>query len=69
MGNQIVTDIEAAEYLSLSRKTLSLWRSRGIGPAFLKLGGAVRYAVVDLEQYVEKSRHKADPSKPRRRAA
>jgi hypothetical protein len=42
----------AADYLGLSPATLARWRSRGEqGPVFRKFGGAVRYAVADLEAY------------------
>src|SRR5690242_13537229 len=36
-----VTDIEAAERLGISAKTLKAWRVRGTGPRFFKAGRAV----------------------------
>jgi predicted DNA-binding transcriptional regulator AlpA len=43
---------EAAELLSLSPSTLASWRSRGRGPAFVRLGAAIRYRMTDLEDYL-----------------
>ena len=43
---------DAAELLGLSPATLHHWRSRGEGPQFVKLGGAVRYRPEDLEKWI-----------------
>jgi hypothetical protein len=40
--------------------TLSNWRIRKVGPAYLKIGHAVRYDVADLEMWLEASR--VDPA-------
>ena len=40
---------EAAEFLSLSARTLEKHRTYGTGPAYRKLGGRVVYAVDDLQ--------------------
>lgn len=42
---------EAAEFLSLSARTLEKHRTYGTGPAYRKLGGRVVYAVDDLETW------------------
>ena len=44
---------EAAEILGVEKTTLEAWRCRGGGPAFLKLGGAVRYRESDLQAFME----------------
>jgi hypothetical protein len=38
-----ITEIEAAQRLGLSVKTLRAWRCRGRGPKFMRFGRAVRY--------------------------
>jgi predicted DNA-binding transcriptional regulator AlpA len=38
---------------SISEATLERWRSEGIGPKFLKLGGRVLYRQADIEAYEE----------------
>ncbi|UHD46341.1 helix-turn-helix domain-containing protein [Aureimonas altamirensis] len=42
---------EAAEYLSLSARTLEKHRTYGTGPSYRKLGGRVVYAINDLETW------------------
>ena len=46
---------EAAEFLSLSSRTLEKHRTYGTGPAYRKLGGRVVYAVADLQAWIEAS--------------
>lgn len=46
----------AAGYLKLSPRTLQSWRARGIGPAIIKLGRAVRYSRVDLDAFIDRAR-------------
>jgi hypothetical protein len=46
-----LTEAQVAEKYSLSRKTLQAWRMNGGGPAFVKMGKAVRYLVTDLEAF------------------
>ena len=43
---------EAAEFLSLSARTLEKHRTYGTGPAYHKLGGRVVYSIEDLEAWV-----------------
>lgn len=40
-----LTEAEAGARLRLSAKTLSNWRSRGLGPAHLKFGGRMVYHI------------------------
>lgn len=43
---------DAAAFLCVSRRTLDRWRFDGTGPAFIKLGGAVRYRRADLDAFI-----------------
>ena len=43
----------AAEFLKCSCWTLAAWRCKGSGRRFCKLGNRVRYALTDLEKWVE----------------
>ena len=45
---------EAAEFLSLSARTLEKHRTYGTGPAYRKLGGRVVYAVEDLQAWADR---------------
>lgn len=45
---------EAAEFLSLSPRTLEKHRTYGTGPVYRKLGGRVVYPVDDLEAWADR---------------
>lgn len=42
----------------VTKATLATWRSRGNGPAFVKVGGRVLYRVTDVEAYETKNTRK-----------
>jgi len=48
---RILTDVQVAERLGVSRFTVRSWRLKGVGPRFLKMGRAVRYRSQDLDEY------------------
>jgi hypothetical protein len=52
----LLDETRAARILGLSVKTLRRWRWAGKGPAFRKIGRAVRYAPDDIEAYVAAAR-------------
>ncbi|AOG06665.1 helix-turn-helix domain-containing protein [Bosea sp. RAC05] len=43
---------EAAAALGVKPDTLKAWRSRGVGPAFVRVNGAIRYDPVDIAVYL-----------------
>jgi hypothetical protein len=43
-------DLEALGIAAIS--TLATWRSRGLGPAYILLGGGVRYRVADVRGWL-----------------
>ena len=47
----LLTD-EAAQVLRVTPATLKLWRLRGAGPRFIKMGRRVAYRLTDLERYM-----------------
>jgi len=51
LENRILTDVEVAERLGVSRFTVRSWRIKGVGPRFLKMGRAVRYRSQDVDEY------------------
>jgi excisionase family DNA binding protein len=53
--NRILTDVEVAERLGVSRFTVRSWRLKGVGPRFLKMGRAVRYRSEDVDEYERRS--------------
>ena len=48
---------EAAEFLGLSSQQLEFWRGQGGGPAFHRVGRAVRYSVADLRAFMDGCRN------------
>lgn len=50
---QLVTEAEAAELLSLSVRTLQAWRYGGSGPRYCRLGRQIRYRRAVLLAWVE----------------
>lgn len=49
--NQKLTTEEAAAYLRLQPGTLEVWRCRGRGPKYQKIGRRVIYDQTDLDDY------------------
>ena len=46
------TEIELARHLNVSRRTLQAWRRQGRGPQWVKIGGAVRYDIQTIENFI-----------------
>jgi hypothetical protein len=40
---KLLTEVQAADLLRLSARTLQAWRSQGAGPPFVRAGRAIRY--------------------------
>jgi hypothetical protein len=49
----LLTEVQAADLLSLSVRTLQAWRTRAFGPAFVRAGRAVRYRRRDLLAWMD----------------
>ena len=52
MQSRKLDTLEAAEYIGAKPGTLEVWRVRGTGPRFIKLGRTVRYDVRDLDAFL-----------------
>lgn len=57
MDIKLIDTKAAAEMLGLPEGTLKGWRSREIGPKWVKMGRDVRYDVAELLEYVRKCTH------------
>jgi hypothetical protein len=52
--DRLVDEREAAAILGgLKPQTLSVWRLKGCGPAFHKIGTRIRYRLSDLAAYID----------------
>jgi hypothetical protein len=49
----LLTEVQAADYLRLSVRTLQAWRVRGAGPLFIRAGRAIRYRQYDLLAWIK----------------
>lgn len=52
---KLIPTKEAAEMLGTTEGTLKSWRSRGLGPKWVKLGAAVRYDVEELLDFIKRN--------------
>ena len=75
MGN-LLTEVQVAEQLNLSRLTLKAWRCEGRGPKFLKFPGktagsayTVRYRPEDLDAWLAAIAIKRQVDQPTSRSA
>ena len=55
--DQPMTESEAACRLGLKVPTLRAWRHQGRGPAYVRLGRAVRYLAIDIDEFLNSNRH------------
>jgi predicted DNA-binding transcriptional regulator AlpA len=62
--HRLMSSAETSAYLGVSLNTLQKWRSRNIGPKYLKYGGsnssAIRYIQEDVEKF--RNAHTVHPS-------
>lgn len=58
--------IAASSLLGLKASTLEVWRCKGIGPRFVKLGARVVYRLCDINEFLENRTRTstADPGRP-----
>ena len=56
MMSQVFDEKEAARVLGVAIQTLRNWRHKRKGPAYHKIGKAVRYRMADLEAYLQECR-------------
>jgi hypothetical protein len=56
VSNQPLTEIEAASRLGLKAATPRAWRNQGRGPAYLRLGRAIRYLTTDIDEFLQSNR-------------
>jgi predicted DNA-binding transcriptional regulator AlpA len=60
--NELLSQRQVAARLGLSARTIEGWRTRGVGPPFLRLSArAVRYRTSDLEQWLDQHRVGDEP--------
>jgi hypothetical protein len=58
------SNVEAAAELGIASGTLDNWRVKGCGPAFVKLGGSIKYRDEDLQAFVASCVRRSTSDKP-----
>ncbi len=51
--DSLLTEAQVAEILQLKVRTIQSWRLAAKHLPFIKLGGAVRYRMEDIQQYLD----------------
>jgi len=49
----LLSSFDAADYLKIPRQTLAMWRHKGVGPAYVKVGRRVMYRRIDLDRWID----------------
>jgi hypothetical protein len=57
-GPLLVSTKELSKMWAMPESTLRYWRCAGIGPAYVKLGGRIKYDLADVEAYVRANKQK-----------
>lgn len=52
VSRQLISTKELSELWNIPESTLRYWRCAGTGPPYVKLGGRIKYDLVDVERYV-----------------
>ncbi len=60
-GNPMLRPKDLARRWAMSHRSLARWRTRGFGPAFVRIGGAVRYPLAEIERF-EQARRQPSPA-------
>jgi hypothetical protein len=55
-AQQTTTEQTAARYIAMSPAYLRQARRKGNGPAYLRIGRAIRYRIVDLDAWLDQRR-------------
>ncbi len=58
-GMQLLTQRDLEDRWKVSGRTLERWRAQDYGPAWIGIGGSIRYRLVDVEAF--ETRHRKGP--------
>lgn len=53
MNDNLLTTDQAAALVRVKPATLKIWRMKGAGPAFIKVGRLVRYRRTTIERWLD----------------
>jgi len=49
---ELLSPTKSADLLGCKKNTLAIWRLKGTGPVFVRVGSRVMYAREDLEKFI-----------------
>lgn len=53
-GDEILlTEEQAADEMKMKKQTLAVWRTKGVGPEYIKFGSSVRYQLGALRRHIQ----------------
>lgn len=52
-NDMLLDDAEVAKILKISKGTLPVWRNKGKGPEYIKIGSNVRYRMSDIRRFID----------------
>lgn len=55
-AEQLITEVDAADLLCQSVRTIQKWRVTGFGPPFYKIGRSVRYRRNEIVRWIDQRR-------------
>jgi predicted DNA-binding transcriptional regulator AlpA len=64
MNGLFISQNELAQRWQISESTLVRWRTQRIGPSFMKLGGQVRYRLMDITAFEDQTLQVMSLQKP-----
>lgn len=56
-SDELLTEWEAAHFLKVSVRSLQTWRTKKIGPRYVKLNRMIRYRRQDLADWLDANVH------------
>ncbi len=65
LTENLLTEEQVSEILSLSIRTLQGWRCRKRGPAYFKIGRTIFYDKSDISAYINAQKHETTVKKNR----
>lgn len=60
---QLLYEVDAARLMNLSSRTLQAWRSKGLGPPYVRVGRAIRYRWDDIAAWLDSRTVKCRPQR------
>lgn len=52
-NDTLLDDADVANILKISKGTLPVWRNKGKGPEYIKIGSNVRYRMSDIQRFID----------------